>query len=199
MSKEREGGFKVAAIGTHGTGKTTLIKRIGELTELPVIHERARSVARDWGYTPATVPEERALEYQLEVIMQQVGAETAYHKCGFVSDRSVIDNLAYLSSRLPEGATPFNNGTYRQHFSYANMRMEHYDMLLYIPVMFPLPDDGERHTDLGYQKVIDETVRKLVRDFNLSEKLYVLRSEGVENRIEEVTDAIARRRKHLGC
>lgn len=185
--------MRIAFIGTHGTGKTTLTAPTAEHMGVPLIQERARTVARDWGYTPATIPPERLIEYQREVILQQVGAETAYHSCGFVSDRSVIDNLAYLRHLIGPRyeREPEQTNEYWWHQYQAMKRIPHYDLFIRVPVMFPLVDDGERHVDLDFQRAIDWQIDNLIQAFNVGQRVYTLKSEGVANRLAELTDMLS--------
>lgn len=185
---EIEPGMRVAFIGAHGTGKTSLVDAIAKLMGLPVIKEQAREVATEWGYTPATIPAAHLWDYQKEVVLRQVGKERAYDTCGFVSDRSVVDNMAYFKL-LAEA----NNWPSERHGFYQSMfyeRIDRYDMLIHIPIMFPLVDDGQRHTDPTFQLEVDRLIRHLIQVHNLRDKIYSIQREGIVHRLPELQEAI---------
>lgn len=192
--------MRIAFIGPHGVGKTTVCQRISEALGLPLITERAREVARNWGLTPATIPADRLVEYQWTILRQQVLCETSLHNVGFVSDRSTIDNMAYWVSVASKLEVPWP--TIEAYNQLAYTRLEHYDLLIHIPVMFPMALDGERHPDPTFQQEIAGNISDLLLSLDvrvspgLLNRVYTVKTEGVERRIPEILAAIEAARSH---
>lgn len=184
--------MRIAFIGPHGTGKTTLVNGVARMVGTPVITERARLVAREWGLTPATIPAAELLDYQREVVVRQVGAETAYDVAGFVSDRSVIDNMAYFEAlyNANRSIQAWQNAK-SWYVSLVNQRVRKYDMLIYVPPMFPLVADGERHTDPKFQREIDLLIKALIKEWGLGSRTFTVTTDGPESRLAEIQDALA--------
>jgi predicted ATPase len=83
--------------GTHGAGKSTLVRWVAKRYGLPTIHEVARAelTKREAELPALRVDTDLVSEYQRSVFRGQVEAERAMDG-PFVSDRCV-DNLAYLA------------------------------------------------------------------------------------------------------
>ncbi len=173
--------MKVAFIGTHCVGKTSVLKLLAEDLGVPAIEEGARVIADEWGLTPATIPQDRLIEYQYALLERQILEETR-HPLGFLSDRSVVDNMAYMLA-LP-------HATSEQIIDYqmrAAVRLPHYDRFILFPYgKFKLVDDGERHVDAGFQKEIHNTILALIDQLDLGHKVYEVRTEGVYKRVAEL-------------
>ena len=87
---------KVALVGPHGTGKTTLAKKLGKILELPVLPEMAREALEragvDWKGIAAR--DKEAFKLWEAVLYEAV---LALHRKDmfFVADRSLVDVVAY--------------------------------------------------------------------------------------------------------
>ena len=88
---------RVYFAGTHGAGKSTLVRWVAKRYALPMIHEVARAelTKREAELPALRVDTDLVSEYQRSVFHGQVEAERAMDG-SFVSDRCV-DNLAYLA------------------------------------------------------------------------------------------------------
>jgi hypothetical protein len=149
---------KVALIGTHGVGKTTLcfdlaarLKRLDRGVSL------VTEVARD---CPLPINRDTTLDAQSWILHAQCAREIAAGATGdvVVCDRSVLDNYAYLVQAL--GRRPELDawigpwcGTYRGLFK--------------VPLWQKPRFDGTRDTDLAFQSEIDATIDRLVADFGV--------------------------------
>jgi thymidylate kinase len=156
---------KVAFIGTHGVGKTTLayglamrLKQVG--ANVGFLEEVARRC-------PFPINEETSLEAQTWILMETIRREIELEKVytEVVCDRSVIDNYCYLEFAL--GRRP---ALYELVCYWART----YDLILKVPVrMGFLQDDGTRSTDLAFQRAIDDTLLSLLNEAGIAYEEFV--------------------------
>ena len=148
--------MKLALIGTHGAGKTTiayevcsLLKRMGENVEL--VSEVARR-------SPFPVNAATTLEGQLWILHTQIAAEleASRNVPHVVCDRSVLDNYCYLVNKF---------GRQEQLEAWLGWWMKTYDFLVGIPPFAEaIRPDGFRSEDRAFQMRIDELLRELLAD-----------------------------------
>ena len=138
--------MKIALIGTHGVGKTTLCYELAaRLKRLDINVEMVREVARR---CPLPINRETSAEAQEWILHTQMAWEieaTATHELA-VCDRSALDNYCYLvhasgTSRMWEGVLDHWMGTY--------------DLLVYVPIWRRPAYDGVRAVDPAFQERID--------------------------------------------
>ena len=148
--------FKVALVGTHGVGKTTIayelggaIKRRGKAVEL------LTEIARE---CPFALNDRASREAHQWIIARQVQLEIekSLRADVLVCDRSVLDNFAYYARLY--GATGQQAEAL---ISYCRAWMSTYDLLVRLPIIEPLTDDGFRSTDAKFQREIDQLCDKL--------------------------------------
>ena len=149
--------MKIALIGSHGVGKTTLARQIAQSTGLPYIEEVARKVAQLYGFTNTEEIRQSSFEriraFQSDVWAKQLETEWSYPD-GFVSCRSVLDAIAY--------AIYYNGGiidTYLDVLKRITYDLTaDYDVLIYCPIPDGIDEpenDGFRFTDKDSQIAID--------------------------------------------
>lgn len=146
--------MKVAFIGTHGVGKTTLayglamrLKQLG--ANVGFLEEVARRC-------PFPINEETSVEAQTWILMETIRREIELQKIygEVVCDRSAIDNYCYLEYAV--GRKPALFGLVRY---WADT----YDLLFKVPIRTDLlQDDGTRSTDRVFQRAIDDTLEALL-------------------------------------
>ena len=150
--------MKIALIGTHGVGKTTLCFELAaRLKRLDLGVDLVMEVARG---CPLPINRDTTLDAQSWILHAQCAREitAANGSEVVVCDRSVLDNYAYLvhaMGRRPE-LDPWVQrwcGTYAALFK--------------IPLWQPPSYDGTRDTDLVFQREVDQTIDELIRDFEL--------------------------------
>ena len=151
--------FKIAFIGTHGVGKTTLCYGLAARLKrrdvsLEVVHEVARRC-------PLPINEETGIASESWILHTQVAeevvAESRYPVV--VCDRSVLDNYVYLL--LASGPRPGLEALV-EHWTAT------YDLLVQVPaVETPLPD-GVRAADPGFQRLVEERLDREVAARGLS-------------------------------
>ena len=157
--------MKLALIGTHGVGKTTLaydvcalLKKAGRNVEL--VTEVAHRC-------PFPVNEATTLEGQLWILHAQIAAELeAAQRVPYVlCDRSVLDNYCYLVNKC--GRQPALE-------RWLERWLESYDLLVGVPLVresiyaegFRQPSlaDGFRAPDRAFQQRIDALLKELLTE-----------------------------------
>ena len=139
--------FKIAFIGSHGVGKTTLCfglaakLKVRDLS-VEVVHEVARRC-------PLPINEETGLSSQSWILHSQIAAElvAAARYRVVICDRSVLDNYVYLL--LAAGPQP----SFDQLLS---SWIESYDMLVHVPIVDDIRPDGIRASSPSFQRAVEE-------------------------------------------
>lgn len=138
--------MKVALIGTHGVGKTTLCYELAaRLKRRDVDVEMVREVARR---CPMPINRETSVAAQSWILHTQMAWEleaAATHEL-VLCDRSVLDNYCYLL--YASGPQPFWE-------SQLSAWLATYDALVKVPLWTTPRWDGVRDTDLRFQQDID--------------------------------------------
>ena len=148
--------MKLAFIGTHGVGKTTLCYDLAALLkrqDVPV--DIVKEVAR---LSPLPINQKTTLEAQLWILTSQVAEEirSAAHHRVVVCDRSVLDNYAYMA---------FACGRQRPIERFVDWWMKSYDLLFKVPLQpGPASEDGVRDTDEFFMRGIDQLVSQLLQE-----------------------------------
>jgi hypothetical protein len=119
--------------------------------------------------------------FQLDILRTQINEENKY--LNFISDRTTLDNFVYYEYNTADCVEIVN--------TYKTLAINHYingyDYIIYVPIMFGIEDDGERNTDIKYQKDIDESVKKYL---SLNKNVLTLKTLDIEDRIKEVMEFI---------
>jgi nicotinamide riboside kinase len=146
--------LKLALIGTHGVGKTTLayeicslLKKAGHNVEL------VTEVARQ---SPFPVNAATTLEGQLWILHAQIAAElsASRHAPHVICDRAVLDNYCYLVNKF--GRQPHLE-------SWLAWWMDSYSLLIGVPpVDSGIIADGFRSEDRTFQLQIHERLKQLL-------------------------------------
>jgi len=180
MSRQRS--FKLAFIGSHGVGKTTLCYGLAARLKARDIHlEMVREVARR---CPLPINQDTNLPAQSWILHTQIAEELAAQSEYDVvlCDRSVLDNYVYLL--LAAGPQPTLEGL-------VESWMATYDLLLHVPVVEAPSADGLRATDPTFQAAVEDRLRLEIERRGID--VYGLDStprdgwlDLVEQRVEEV-------------
>ena len=139
--------FKVAFIGSHGVGKTTLCYGLAARLKrrdvgVEVVHEVARRC-------PLPINEETSVAAQSWILHTQI-AEELVAQARYpvvVCDRSVLDNYVYLL--LAAGRQEAPQGL-------VELWMRGYDLLVHVPIVEELSPYGVRAPDPGFQYAVEE-------------------------------------------
>ena len=159
--------MKVAFIGTHGTGKTTLCyDLVGALKKQGINADMVKEVAR---LSPLPINRKTSLDAQTWILMTQVAEEirSASQHDVVVCDRSVLDNYAYLS---------FACGRQKPIERFMDHWMKSYDILFKVPIVETASEDGVRDTDQFFIRSIDQLVDSMLAEKKIGHE----RFEGVD-------------------
>jgi nicotinamide riboside kinase len=145
--------MKIAFIGTHGVGKTTLCYDLaGLLKKRDLNVDIVKEVAR---LSPLPVNRKTSLEAQTWILATQIAEEI---RCSsqspvVICDRSVLDNYAYMVLAC---------GRQRPVERFVSWWMTTYDLLFKVPLSGRASADGFRDTDEFFMRAIDELVDRLL-------------------------------------
>jgi thymidylate kinase len=145
--------MKIAFVGSHGVGKTTLcfdlaaqLKRRG--FNVDMVKEVARA-------SPLPVNRKTSRESQLWILTTQVAEEirAASHSDVVVCDRAALDNYAYFFLACGRDLAVEK---------FMEMWMKTYELLIRVPVLAEIQDDGFRDTDSVFVREVDKKVSTLL-------------------------------------
>ena len=154
--------MKIAIIGTHSTGKTTIIKNLQQLCTqkghaVTVLQELAREC-------PLPINEQTSLDAQKWILLNQISRETAInHEDGlFFTDRATIDNFAYMYRvASPQSIDHFERAAaehmHTYHFIFKTRKLQ-----------APAKEDGIRTTDREFRDMIDRLIHLLLKKHDVS-------------------------------
>ncbi len=145
--------MKVAFIGSHGVGKTTLCFELAALLKKrDRIVEMVREVAR---FCPLPINRETTIAAQSWILHTEIAEElVAANKAEIViCDRSVLDNFCYLISagQAPGPLEPL-----------VRWWTSTYHMLIKVPIVESPLFDGTRDVDASFQAAIDEKIDEVL-------------------------------------
>ncbi len=171
--------LKIAFVGTHGVGKTTLCYELAAwMKKREARVEMVREVARR---CPLPINRETTLDAQSWILHAQIAEEIqhANEQDVVICDRSVLDNYAYLVHRL---------GPQQILDELVAYWMRTYTHLFKVPVVHPPPFDGTRDTARGFQEAIDGQIERLLERFSVS--VHRLAAEDRARWIESVAELV---------
>ena len=150
--------LKIAFVGTHGVGKTTLCFDLAsQLKRLDLGVELVKEVARR---CPLPINEDTTVDAQGWILHTQIAEEmeaAATYEV-VVCDRSVLDNYAYLVARA--GRRPSLDPM-------VGDWIRTYDALFKVPVLNAPSFDGIRAVSPAFQLEIDGVIDDLVNSFDV--------------------------------
>ena len=148
--------MKIAFIGTHGVGKTTLCYDVATLLKKRDVNvDIVKEVAR---LSPLPVNRKTSLEAQTWILATQVAEEirAAAASPVVICDRSVLDNYAYMAKAC---------GRQKPVERFVDFWMKTYDLLFKVPYLGTgASADGFRDTDEFFMRAIDELVDRLLTE-----------------------------------
>lgn len=150
--------MKIAFLGTHGVGKTTLCFDVAaRLKRLDLAVDLVKEVARA---CPLPINRGTTLEAQEWIlhtqIAQEIAASARYQVV--VCDRSALDNYAYLVQRV---------GRRAELDALVRSWMGTYHGLFKVPILATPSFDGTRDTSAQFQADVDRVIEELLAAFDV--------------------------------
>lgn len=178
--------YKIAIIGSQGSGKSTIAKRLSKKLNIPLITEIARKYDRN---ELLKTTSERYKIIQKELLEQQIKIESQYKE--FISDRSTLDNLSYWINNCANRASPHENNQYINNAIANSKNYSH--LFLLIPEFYP-QDDEFRSTDIIYQMRIDAIIQSTLHLYHIHH--YRLNGT-VENRVDKAIEILTKDKPYI--
>ena len=151
--------MKLAFIGSHGVGKTTLCFDLASrLKRLDLSVDLVKEVARA---CPLPINQDTTVDAQAWILHTQIAEEiaTASRYPVVVCDRSVLENYAYLVCRA---------GRSREYDALVRAWVGTYDGLFKVPILQAPLFDGTRDVSAAFQTQVDRTIDELIRAMKVS-------------------------------
>lgn len=143
--------FKVAFIGTHGVGKTTLCYGLAaRLKARDVVLDVVGEVARR---CPLPINRDTTRDAQTWILHTQIAEEVvaaARHEV-VISDRSVLDNYVYFLLAAGVDAALA---------SLVEAWASTYGLLVHVPIVLEPSPDGLRSTDPVFQRAVEDLLAR---------------------------------------
>ena len=164
--------LRVALMGAHGTGKTTLLQAVlGHLHSLQVraigLPEAPREIIRlaadaEFFRRGHNTAYRQALILIVHLI-QELSALP--EEAVVISDRALLDHWAYSRYLFSEELT--RDGVLQLYEDFVIRHCSTYDILFFLPIEFNVADDGTREGDSRFQHEIEAYLLDLIRKSNL--------------------------------
>ncbi|MBU0596764.1 ATP-binding protein [Patescibacteria group bacterium] len=148
--------MKIALIGTHSTGKTTIIKNLAQ--ELNAIGKKTLLVPELARFCPMPINEEAPLEAQIWIQENQRQKEDELYEADSIllCDRSTLDNFAYMQRVA-------NNADIHQFENLAVSHMNSYTLVFKTQKLdLAAKADGVRSVDESFRDEIDLKISNLL-------------------------------------
>lgn len=179
--------LKIAFVGTHGVGKTTLCFELAaRLKRRDLRVDMVKEVARS---CPLPLNRDTTVEAQAWILHTQIAREieALVHHDVIVCDRAVVDNYAYLVQKFG-----------RIHIFDELMAswLPTYGLLVKVPVVDRPRFDGVRDTGADYQMEIDGVIESLLKEFRV--ECVRLPAWSRDSWIEQVIEALPLGGEQLG-
>jgi predicted ATPase len=143
-------------IGSHGTGKSSILYHLREKYEILSLESESRPLIRA-GVDKLLKP----LEYQYLLDDLLINTQKSFlgHQGKVYFTRCVLDAIAYGRTNLKEFL--YNESNPSKFYK----RIKDRSLFFYVPIEFPITEDPERPGDKEYQDKVDREIVKVLRDY----------------------------------
>lgn len=134
-------------MGAHGTGKTTICRGIAQELGWNFIPD----IVADAFRLKFTINEDTPPESQFWILSKQLELERNTPS-PWIMEKSLWDNIVYGSFSIKDKEVL----SVIQKIVDVNAK---YDLVFYLPIEFPIPDDGLRSLNTDFQRFVDKQLR----------------------------------------
>ena len=177
----------VIITGSHCTGKTTLVNKLKKhLKNWNFLSETAREIIDELGIVPNEIENDQIQKssFQLKIMSRQITEENYYYKKNknLISDRGIFDSLGYCFN------LPNNVYSYLAKQSLDHYKKKPYDLIIFLPPVLELEDDGTRIMDKEFQVKISNNILDIYKKNNI--EYITLDTTILEERVEQTLKLI---------
>ena len=167
--------MRIAIIGSHGVGKTTLSVKLSNHFGFA----RIPDIVREAHEKKFVVNEETPPESQFWILSKQIELERNTPE-SWIADKTLFDNIIY-------GNVILKDQKVKDVISDIVIKEARYDVMLYLPIEFAIADDGLRSLNSEFQAQIDRSYIEFLNQNNFS--YYTVRGT-VEERFQQALQII---------
>lgn len=177
--------MKIALVGAHNTGKTTLFNKMYGSHHFAG-YEFFREVVREVQNLGFVINEGADDATQLAMCALHLN-HLKYQS--FVTDRCLLDNLVYAWV-LSSGENPtVSLDCVKTIDSYFRKTKDDIDLYIYCPIEFEMENDGVRTVNKEFQQIIDRTFNYMLK--SISEDKILRVSGPSDERFKQVVNRLA--------
>lgn len=173
---------RIAIVGSFSTGKTTLAEAAAPKLGLPLLPETAREIVAE-GFK---LDKDVTVEAEVLIFLRQYRNELTHP--GFISDRSLIDVMAYASWVLENSERRKEFALWDACVDIASLQLRStYTDVFYLPIEFDIVPDGLRPMDPEFQADIDRRIMGLLQHHDV---VYRTLTGSVEDRVSALIESL---------
>ena len=171
---------RIILTGAQGVGKTTLMNALAADGTKTLSIAREHAIASGWSAENGS--DEEYQKTLFDTLYKAVSSKKNY-----VSDRGLSCVAAYtfdgaLNNKISKKLAD------KQYLKLTKFHNDNPDILLvYLPIEFPIIDDGVRNTDAEYQEKMDFLIKNLLETSGVK---YITVTGSVEERVKQIEDAL---------
>lgn len=160
--------MRIAIIGAHATGKTTLIEEF--LKQWPM-YKRPEKTYRDFiKEQKLEINKQGTKESQkaiLNALVDEVQLASTSEDKHIIFDRCTVDNIAYTLWHYAKDTPGFDAEFVIDSKTIAALSLKHLDVIFYLPVRkeIPITEKENRETDETFREEIDNIYDSLVESY----------------------------------
>ena len=172
MAKQKK---RIILTGAQGTGKTTLMNALAADGTRTISHIRKFAAEQDIDISTAS-------EYGQKEFFKSLKKELS-SKRSYISDRGLTCVAAYTFEKAISEVISKKVAD-KQYMDIVKFHTDNPDILLiYVPIEFPLEDDGTRSIDTEFQKTIDFLIKNILDTSGIK---YITVTGSVEERLAQI-------------
>lgn len=176
----------VAFTGAHSTGKSTMLQFFQGKKGVVCVDSVTRSTIsskerRVDGIESLDEAQKRIAKNIVDKMNSLIEDNRKDPSIVYLLDRSVFDFLAYTKAFLDRNQVC--EKTWNEVYKICEGLWDHLDLVFYLPIEFPIVDDGVRSLDESLRREVDQNIQDLLRD--VGKESYALQGS-VKERVKTV-------------